>query len=121
MVFASVVGLLFGAIIALALSTTEPITYAFERLHWPASGLVVYATPARAKVVLENIDTKVVTLAQTESDGSLKMASAQPGHYRLFMQAPADDDGTFADVTILPNRPTVVGFPAPILLVSATH
>ncbi|MDR3615798.1 MAG: zinc ribbon domain-containing protein [Candidatus Obscuribacterales bacterium] len=113
-------GILAGVLVAVIVSNTAPARYAFERLHWPARGLVVYAQPPKAKVVLENVETQAITLAQTEDNGCLTMGSTQPGRYRLFLKAPADD-GAFADVTVLPDRPTVVGFPTPISLTGANR
>lgn len=108
-------GILFGALLAALLVNTTPAKYVFERLHWPKTGLVVYAQPPQAKVVLENIDTQAVTVAQTQSNGLLSMPSTQPGHYRLFIKTP-DSNGEFTEITVLPDRPTVVGFPTPISL-----
>jgi hypothetical protein len=108
-------GILAGVLFALGFANTATGRYVFERTHWPAHGLVVYAQPPRAKVVLENVETQAITLAQTEDNGCLTMSSTQPGRYRLFLKAPADD-GAFTDVTVLPDRPTVVGFPTPICL-----
>jgi hypothetical protein len=108
-------GMVAGVLVAFGLANTAPMKYVFERLHWPSSGLVVYAQPPKAKVVLENVETQAITLAQTEDNGCLTMASTQPGRYRLFLKAPADD-GAFTDVIVLPDRPTVIGFPTPISL-----
>jgi hypothetical protein len=113
-------GFCVGIVLALCLSRTAPARYVFERLHWPSRGLVVYAQPAKAKVVLENVETRAVTLAQTEDNGCLTMASTQPGRYRLFLKAPSDD-GAFTELTVLPDRPTVVGFPVPISLSGANR
>jgi hypothetical protein len=113
-------GIFAGVLVAVSISNTAPLRYVFERLHWPARGLVVYAQPPKAKVVLENVETQAITLAQTEDNGCLTMASTQPGRYRLFLKAPTDD-GAFTDVTVLPNRPTVVGFPTPISLTGTSR
>lgn len=117
MVAAAVCGVVAGVLIALFAypSLMENIVV---KSSWPPAGLVLYAQPSLAQVMLEENTGRHFTLGQTGTEGELTVTDLAPGTYRLILSAPGHKSVT-RDVDIERNKVTVLGYPEKITLPSA--
>jgi hypothetical protein len=110
-----VCGAACGVGIAFLLKQHDVFSYFSSRLIWPRSGLVVYVKPSNCKATVSTLDRRRVFLARGDRHGNLKFGALTDGDYRLTITAPGYETvGQL--VTVVSNRPTIIGYPDPITL-----
>ncbi len=108
-------GLLCGTLLGWKLVVDGTLPYIRERIHWPRQGLVVYTEPAGAQITLEEENSNLIALAQTGSDGALRLGQLPVGKYRMFIELPGYKS-VFAELQTKEDRPTVLGYPSALHL-----
>ncbi len=83
--------------------------------NWPRRGLVVYAQPARATVMIQDRAGRSLTAGATGPTGSLSVSDLPPGFYRVSLSAPGYRP-VVQDLRLEPDKVAVLGFPRPIEL-----
>lgn len=84
---------------------------------WPAHGLVVFASPSFAQVVIEERSGKAFTVGRTGKSGSLSIPDLPAGSYRLTLSAPGCLPAV-KDIQVEENQALILGYPARIDLAS---
>lgn len=81
----------------------------------PRHGLVIFAQPPEANVMIQERSGKSFTVGRTGKSGSLSLPDLPPGTYRLTLYA-GGHIPVVKDVEIEDDKPAVLGFPARIEL-----
>jgi len=114
LVSAAVLGLTSGFLLSrLVLPSALEIFVA--SLSWPPSGLVIYTSPSRSRVLVTDASGKRFVGGQTGSRGALTIPDLQPGYYRVTISCP-EFKTVEKTVVVKADRPSVLGFPERIEL-----
>lgn len=105
-------GIVAGVLLAY-LAVGQGVDRLAVQSHWPAHGLVIYASPPDASVVIAERAGKNFTVGRTGPSGTLSLADLPAGHYRITLSAPGRIP-VVKDIQVEANRPAVLGFPTRI-------
>jgi hypothetical protein len=109
------IGIAFSIIACIAVTNLPFVKYFAERISWPHSGLVVYVKPDTCRVTVSTLDRTNVQVAKPGPGNALSLDSLPEGEYRLKLEASGYK--TISQIVkITSGKPTIVGYPKPILL-----
>lgn len=111
----ALVGALSGAGLSFAIGPAGLERLALQ-FTWPKDGLVVYAKPGNADVLVVDAQNKVFTCTQTGADGSLCLTDLPSGKYTVSISAPGHLSVRQKSVPIQDKHTTVLGYPKKIEL-----
>ncbi len=81
----------------------------------PRHGLVIFAQPPEATVMIQERSGRAFTVGRTGKTGSLSLPDLPPGYYRLTLTA-SGRIPVVKDVQVEDDKPAILGFPARIEL-----
>lgn len=110
--FACLLGIAVGCLIGFKLPDLGFTSFSLQP-NWPKQGLVIYANPPFAQVMIEDAACRKFSIGQLGPTGSLSLNDLPPGRYKVQIQAPGYQT-VVQFASIEPDRPTVLGFPQKI-------